>query len=212
MGIEQPGTIPVGSESLTFLSHGTFAVSFGGHPLTLEVLGYGPNNSLLYGADISAYAGTYGEILFQTGNFSSVGLNVLDDITFSPQPIPEPGVISMLGLGTLIFGLRRSRSAVQAQAPPPSSSESEGQRCCNRMSGSGPCDYWMWFYQQAFRSSNYENTPVAAITHTDEPHSSMNEPQIYFGLWAAGKNAAICAWATRMTPFFQEVGDPFVTR
>jgi hypothetical protein len=73
----------------------------------------------------------------------------------------------------------------------------------------------MWFYQQAFGSLNYENTPVGAVTHTDEPSlDGVNLPKIYLGLWAAGKNAAICGWAARQTqtPHFQAVGDPFVTR
>ena len=82
----------------------------------------------------------------------------------------------------------------------------------NGQPGAGQSDYWMWFYQHAFGSADYENTPVGAITHTDEPGGAMNRPDVYLGLWAAGKNAAICAWAARRTPFFQAVGDPFVTR
>ena len=60
---------------------------------------------------------------------------------------------------------------------------------------------------------NYENTPVGAVIRTDEPSfPGINRPNTHLGLWAAGKNAAICAWAARVTTYFQAVGDPFVTR
>ena len=61
--------------------------------------------------------------------------------------------------------------------------------------------------------TNYENTPVGAITHTDEPRTvGIEDSSIYFGLWASGKTLAICAWNSRNTPYFQVVGDPFVKR
>ena len=83
----------------------------------------------------------------------------------------------------------------------------------NGMPGAGQGNYWEWFFIAAFGSVNYENTPVGAITHTDEPYlDHVNLPYPYLGLWAVGKNFAICAWNTRKTPHFQAVGDPFVTR
>jgi hypothetical protein len=69
-----------------------------------------------------------------------------------------------------------------------------------------------WFSTNAFGSTNYENTPVGAITNTDEPGSGTAPYPCYFNLWVAGKNFAICAWSARITPYFQDVGDPFVTR
>jgi hypothetical protein len=45
----------------------------------------------------------------------------------------------------------------------------------------------------------------------DSP-GSRDLPYPYLGLWATGKNFAICAWNARITPYFQAVGDPFVTR
>jgi len=53
-----------------------------------------------------------------------------------------------------------------------------------------------------------ELPPIAAVTHVDEP----GEPLLDFGLWAAGKNFAICAWNSKLTPEFQAVGDPLVKR
>jgi hypothetical protein len=114
MAIAQSGTIPAGSDSLTFEALGVFSVSFAGHPLPIEVLGNLPSYGTIYGVDISAYAGQYGQLMFQIGPFTSGGLNMLDDVAFSPQSIPEPGTISMLGLGTFILGMWRSRKAFPA--------------------------------------------------------------------------------------------------
>jgi hypothetical protein len=108
--IGQSGVIPAGSESLRFLSLGQLSVSFAGHSLPLQVLGNGPNASQIYGANISAYAGQYGQMLFQAG---PGGIYVLDNISFSSQAIPEPGAPSILGLGALVLSLwRRKRQPV----------------------------------------------------------------------------------------------------
>jgi len=73
--------------------------------------------------------------------------------------------------------------------------------------------FLQWFSTNAFGGSKYSNTPVGAVSHTDEPFIYyVNDSSIYFGLWATGKNFAICAWNSRRTPYFQAVGDPFVRR
>jgi hypothetical protein len=102
--IGQSGVIPTGSESLRFLGSGGFSVSFAGHSLPLQDLGNGPNFSDIYGANIAAYAGAYGQLLFQAG---PGGAYYLDDISFSTQAIPEPGVVPILALGALMPWLRR---------------------------------------------------------------------------------------------------------
>ena len=107
--IGQSGTIPADAKSLTFLSIGPFSVFFAGHSLLLQPLGNGPNFSEIYGADISAYAGEYGQLLFQAGGG---GDYILDDITFSTQPVPEPAVLSILGLGLVMLFLRSSGRGV----------------------------------------------------------------------------------------------------
>jgi hypothetical protein len=76
----------------------------------------------------------------------------------------------------------------------------------------GQGNFTQWFAQRAFGGTNYENTPVAAVSHTDEPNLGVNDPAIYFGLWASGKIFAICAWNSRYTEMFQAVGDPFVRK
>jgi hypothetical protein len=74
-------------------------------------------------------------------------------------------------------------------------------------------DFLKWLSPNAFGGANYSNTPVGAVTHTEEPSApSCENSQVYFGLWASGKNFAICAWSSRRTPYFQAVGDPFVTK
>jgi len=71
-----------------------------------------------------------------------------------------------------------------------------------------------WFSSNAFGGTNYSNTPVGAVSHTEEPGSPGNceNSAIYFGLWASEKDFAICAWNARNTPYFQAVGDPLVTK
>jgi hypothetical protein len=79
-----------------------------------------------------------------------------------------------------------------------------------------------YFTSSAFWGTNYSNTPVGTVTHTDEPNITQGcpasfggvaSPHYFFGLWHAKKNFAVCAWTARGTPhFFQAVGDPFVTK
>jgi alpha-tubulin suppressor-like RCC1 family protein len=70
-----------------------------------------------------------------------------------------------------------------------------------------------WLASNAFGGADYSNTPVGAVTHVEEPGlGGVNDTATYFGLWARGKNFAICAWNSRNTPHFQAVGDPLVTK
>ena len=77
----------------------------------------------------------------------------------------------------------------------------------------GQGNFIKWFSSVAFGGTNYSCTPVGAVTHVDEPGlGGVEYTQIYFGLWAAGKNFAICAWNSRKTQYFQAVGDPFTIK
>ena len=74
-------------------------------------------------------------------------------------------------------------------------------------------DFIMWFSSGAFGGTNYSNTPIGAVTHVEEPQLiGVENAPTYFGLWASGKNFAICAWNARQTPYFQAVGDPWITK
>jgi hypothetical protein len=107
--IGQSGVVPADAKSLRFLEDEPFSVFFAGHSIPLQDLGNGPNSSTILGADISAYAGQYGQLVFQAG---IGGVYLLDDITFSTQPIPEPGALSILCLGALMLSLRFSRWSI----------------------------------------------------------------------------------------------------
>jgi hypothetical protein len=76
----------------------------------------------------------------------------------------------------------------------------------------GQGNYWQWYSLGAFGGTNYENTPVGAVTHVDEPYGGWNAPYLYFGLWEAGKSFGISAWNSARTVEVQAVGDPFVTK
>ena len=79
----------------------------------------------------------------------------------------------------------------------------------------GQGNFLEWFSSNAFGGANYSNTPVGAVSYVEEPGASATDNSIYFGLWAQGKNFAICAWISAnvdgFTPAYQMVGDPFVT-
>ena len=107
LAIAQSGFVPAGSESVTFLATGRLQVSFAGNPIMLHLVGETPYYDL-YGADISAYAGQYCQLLFQTDPSGNRGINILDDIVFSPQSIPEPSRFGLLSMGVLVW-MGRSR-------------------------------------------------------------------------------------------------------
>lgn len=74
-------------------------------------------------------------------------------------------------------------------------------------------NFIQWYSSNAFGGTNYSSTPIGAVTHVEEPSApGVENSQVYFGLWAAGKKFAICAWNARNTPYFQAVGDPLVTK
>jgi hypothetical protein len=105
--VGQTGTIPVAAQSLRFFASlgGTVLVSFNGYNLPFSTIGTGPNYTIL-GADISAYAGETGQLLF-TAPVQNAAL--LDNIQFSSSPIPEPSTFGLFAMGVLFFGLRRWR-------------------------------------------------------------------------------------------------------
>jgi hypothetical protein len=70
-----------------------------------------------------------------------------------------------------------------------------------------------YFTGNSFWGTNYSNTPVGTVTHTDEPYfQGVADRFIYFGFWQGKKSFAICAWSARKAEEFQAVGDPFLIR
>lgn len=104
-GIGQTGQIPANAESLQFLGAQVinFQVSFNGQSLPFSATGTGPNYTV-YGADISPYAGQTGLLLFTALPFGGA---LLDNIQFSPNPIPEPSSLLLLVSGTGLLALSR---------------------------------------------------------------------------------------------------------
>jgi hypothetical protein len=103
--ISQTGLVPGGTESLFFDgSSGQFSllVSLGGVSLSYTVVASGINSYGVsystYAADVSGFAGQV-----ETLTFSGTGFEILDDIQFSPETVPEPSAASLLFFGGGIF-------------------------------------------------------------------------------------------------------------
>jgi hypothetical protein len=92
--IGQTGQIPITAQSLRFLVYynSYLQITFNGHILPFYTLENDAGYSVL-GADISAYAGQTGQLLFTKPVLS--GESVIDDIFFTPDPIPEPSVLRL---------------------------------------------------------------------------------------------------------------------
>ena len=101
--IFQTGQIPPNAKSISYWGDGLQA-TFNGQLLSFIDIGDAANH-IIWSADISAYAGQTGELVF-TAPWQSGG--ILDNIQFSTQPVPEPSVFAILALSGLVFGLRRS--------------------------------------------------------------------------------------------------------
>jgi len=113
--IAQIGTLPAGSQSIRFFSiFQEPEVRFDEQVIPTVFLGTGLSSAgtayNILGGDISALAGQTGELRFSSlPPASPPGLAYLDNIYFSSEPIPEPSILSLLGLGVLLLGCSRSR-------------------------------------------------------------------------------------------------------
>ena len=105
--IGQTGEIPLAAQSMTFYGYNlvNMQVTFNGQLLSLVNIS-NTLNYAIWGADISAYAGQTGQLLFTTPVNSSA---LLDNIQFSSLPIPEPSEFALAALGALFLGFPRRR-------------------------------------------------------------------------------------------------------
>ena len=107
--IAQTSLVPVSSLSLRFSASGQIgdlAVSLDGQNLAFVQLAAFQNYSV-YGCDVSAFSGLVTELRFTERPISNPFATVLlDNILFSAQPIPEPSVFGLFGLGAILFGCR----------------------------------------------------------------------------------------------------------
>ncbi len=106
VAVAQTGSVPSQTKSLQFLALYPPAVFVNGQLISSVALGAGPSVSTRFGVDIAGFAGQTVELRFQP----SLGINYLDDIQLSNQPIPEPCALTMVGFGALLFN-HRSRLA-----------------------------------------------------------------------------------------------------
>ena len=98
--LAQTGTIPGAAQSIRFYGGSQDApfVRFADQLIPLSVLESAPSY-VIWGGDISSFAGQTGELRFQ-------GSRRFDNIIFSPEPIPEPNLFGLFGLGALLLGWR----------------------------------------------------------------------------------------------------------
>jgi hypothetical protein len=106
--ISQTSFVPSGSESLLFEATGSgpLVVSIGSQNLSFSAVGSGPSYTL-YGANISAWAGDNETLTFSASAGGSSGGVTLDDISFSPNAVPEPTPFLLSGLAGLLFAAYR---------------------------------------------------------------------------------------------------------
>lgn len=105
--VAQTGQIPDGSLSIRFYSGSEYMqASFNGQDIPLIQLGL-TGSYLILGGDISAFGGQTGELRFTMPSVAfSYNIPYLDNILFSPQPIPEPGMLGLFALSALLVGWR----------------------------------------------------------------------------------------------------------
>jgi hypothetical protein len=114
--IAQNGTVPATAQSLLFEACETtpLSVSFNGNLLSPVALSSGVSpdgvNYSVYAANISARAGQTGELEFTADFNGSYNFVVLDDISFSPNSVPEPSTWALMLLAGAAFGVRRWRA------------------------------------------------------------------------------------------------------
>ena len=116
--ISQTGLIPSGTESLLFEAQqgsgggagGNLDVLIGTQSVPIMPVAIEPTYTL-YGANISAWAGNTEELTFSATE-GTTGLNnwTIDDITFSPNTVPEPNTLALILLGGAALAARRRRA------------------------------------------------------------------------------------------------------
>jgi hypothetical protein len=112
-GISQTGLVPIGSKSLTMdmtFFNGTPIISLGGQTISMVPLTTFPTYTV-YGGDISSFAGQDEQLsIFEPPPANRPpSILLVDDIQFSPTPVPEPGTWALLAAGGLLLTVRRPR-------------------------------------------------------------------------------------------------------
>ena len=104
VSLGQTGQVPDSAMSIIFWGNDVgLNITFRSQLLNFVVTGSTANYNV-YTADISAYAGQTGLLLFTE---TAYGNSALDNIQFSSTAIPEPSALALTALGALLLGLRR---------------------------------------------------------------------------------------------------------
>lgn len=77
--------------------------------------------------------------------------------------------------------------------------------------GTSQGNFTGWFSSGAFGGRNYENCPVGAVCHVNEPGLQGVAYTGFFMLWERGFPFIEAAWQSRVTSYFLAVGDPLTT-
>ena len=103
--IGQTASIPATAQSLSYwgASWNSLRVTFNGHVISFSPI-QSNANYVVYGADISAYAGQTGELLLNAPWPNAAAM--IDQIQFSNLPVPEPSVFGLSALSALLLGCR----------------------------------------------------------------------------------------------------------
>ncbi len=106
--IGQTGTIPITTQSLVWWGFGG-EVSFEGQQLSVSNIGSGPHYDI-FSANVSAFAGQTGQLLFTSTHFPVAEGDTIDNIQFLSAPEPSSSWLVLLGCGVLIYAHRNHKS------------------------------------------------------------------------------------------------------
>lgn len=102
--ISEQGVIPSDAKSFHMLAAGDFTLSIDSSVIPMTSMG-----GDLYSGDISAFDGQFATVQIENDSMQTQQPLIVDNLGFSPQPVPEPSSVGLisLGLGALALGLRR---------------------------------------------------------------------------------------------------------
>ena len=103
--LAQTGAVPSNALSLRFLATGPLAVAIDG--LTVPIISTGQN---AFGVDLVPYAGSTVELRFINSSQQFFDPVMLDQVSFSTTPIPEPESWLLLSAGLALGSAFRSRT------------------------------------------------------------------------------------------------------
>jgi hypothetical protein len=113
--ISQAGIVPAGTMSLVFdakVSGSPFIVTLGGVTISMTAQQTFPTYTVYSGSIPSSFDGQFETLRFTeppaTGTQPS--MFELDDITFSPNTVPEPNTLALLVMGGVALAFRRWRA------------------------------------------------------------------------------------------------------